>query len=97
MRCFCFSVSAEQIWKGCTTVSNAGMKRGRGRRINKRNIRDLNRGQVIGVGKANIVWPGLNAPLLRGKEIVHREKRPEDPEWYVIFVISLSGSIADAK
>lgn len=75
------TVTAEQLWKGCTSVSNAGMKRGRGARVNKRNIRDLNKGQVIGVGRANIVWPGLNTPAIRGREIVKREKRPEDPEW----------------
>lgn len=74
-------MTAEQIWKGCTSVSNAGMKRGRARRINKKNIRDLNKGQVIGNGKANILWPGLNAPVMRGKELVRQEKRPEDPAW----------------
>lgn len=63
------------------------MKRGRARRINKRNIRDLNKGQVIGVGKANMVWPGLNAPVIRDREIVQREKRPEDTEWYGINII----------
>lgn len=57
------------------------MKRGRGQRINKRNIRNLNRGQQIGIGKANIVWPGLNSPVILGKDVVKREKRPEDPEW----------------
>lgn len=60
------------------------MKRGRGRRTNKRNIRDLNKGQIIGVGKANMVWPGLNAPTIRGREIVKQERGPENPEWYTI-------------
>lgn len=76
-----FAVPAHALWKGCTTVSNAGKKRGRARQINSRNIRDLNRGQMIGVGKSNIVWPGLNAPVLRGREIVRQEQQREDPDW----------------
>lgn len=30
-------------------------------------------------GKENIVWPGLNSPVIRGKELVPRQKLPEDP------------------
>lgn len=45
-----FLVPADALWKGITSVSNAGKKRGRGRTISKKNIKDLNRGQVIGVG-----------------------------------------------
>lgn len=71
---------AEALWKGITSVSNAGKKRGRGKTVSVRNIKDLNRGQVIGVGKANIVWPGLSAPIIRGKELVQQQKLPEDPE-----------------
>jgi small subunit ribosomal protein S5 len=44
-------VPGERLWKGVTSVSNAGRKRGRGKAIGKKNIRNLNRGQVIGVGK----------------------------------------------
>lgn len=32
------------------------------------------------IGKANIVWPGLNAPIIKGRELVERQKLPEDPE-----------------
>ncbi|XP_044264182.1 28S ribosomal protein S5, mitochondrial [Tribolium madens] len=71
---------AEDLWKGITTVSNAGKKRGRGKTVSKKNIKDLNRGQIIGVGKANMLWPGLTAPIIRGKEIVEQQKLPEDPE-----------------
>ena len=35
--------------------------------------------QVIGVGKVNMVWPGLNAPMLRGKEVITRKKLDPDP------------------
>lgn len=71
---------AEALWKGITSVSNAGKKRGRGKTVSKKNIKDLNRGQVIGVGKANIIWPGLSAPIIRGKELVQQQQLPEDPE-----------------
>ncbi|KAL3288524.1 hypothetical protein HHI36_002965 [Cryptolaemus montrouzieri] len=71
---------AESLWKGNTSVSNAGRKRGRAKTVNKRNIKDLNRGQVIGVGKANIMWPGLSTPIIRGKEIIEQQQLPEDPE-----------------
>ena len=41
---------AEDIWKGVTSVSNAGKKRGRGKGVKGR-AQKLNRGQIIGVGK----------------------------------------------
>lgn len=66
------------MWKGATAVSNAGRKRGRTKA--RRPIRNLNKGQEIGVGKVNIVWPGLNSPVIRGKDIVLQQALPEDPE-----------------
>lgn len=71
---------AEFLWKGVTSVSNAGRKRGRGRGAGKKMAKDLNRGQVIGIGKANIVWPGLSAPIIRGRELIQQQKLPEDSE-----------------
>lgn len=71
-------VPADEIWKGVTTVSNAGRKRGRAKGLMRK--KDLNRGQVIGVGKANIQWPGLSAPIMRGREMVQRQQLPPDPE-----------------
>lgn len=38
-----------------TSVSNAGKKRGRGKGAGKKRAKNLNRGQVIGVGKYQIV------------------------------------------
>lgn len=70
--------SAEELWKGVTTVSNAGKRRGRAKGLAKK--RDLNRGQVIGVGKVPILFPGLNAPVFRGKEMLQQQKLPVDPE-----------------
>ncbi|XP_012285465.1 28S ribosomal protein S5, mitochondrial [Orussus abietinus] len=71
-------ISADQLWKGVTSVSNAGKKRGRGR--GRKPIRNLNRGQVIGVGKVNMVWPGLTTSVVRGRELVVQHKLPENPE-----------------
>ncbi|XP_074104955.1 mitochondrial ribosomal protein S5 [Cotesia typhae] len=69
---------AERLWKSATSVSNAGRKRGRGK--SRRLIKNLNRGQVIGVGKVNMVWPGLNAPIVRGRELVEQKQLPENPD-----------------
>ncbi|XP_050300235.1 28S ribosomal protein S5, mitochondrial [Anthonomus grandis grandis] len=71
---------ANHLWNSITSVSNAGKKRGRGKRVSRKLIKDLNKGQIIGVGKANIVWPGLSAPIIRGKELVEQVQLPEDPE-----------------
>lgn len=75
---FFFSVTAAQLWKGVSSVSNAGKKRGRAKSVWR--PRDLNRGQIIGVGKENIVWPGLNAPIIQGKELIQQRQLPPDPE-----------------
>lgn len=73
-------MNADQLWKGCTSVSNAGRKRGRAKGIGRK--KDLNRGQIIGVGKTNMLWPGLNAPVIRGRELVKHQKLPDNPDWY---------------
>jgi small subunit ribosomal protein S5 len=31
-------------------------------------------------GKANILWPGLNVPVMRGRELVQQQQLPEDTE-----------------
>nr|WAM65126.1 ribosomal protein RIB [Endoclita signifer] len=71
---------ANQLWKSVLSVSNAGAKKGRGRGRGKRKVRDLNRGQVIGVGKINMLWPGLSAPIIRGRELLKQQRLPDDPE-----------------
>ncbi|XP_011864627.1 PREDICTED: 28S ribosomal protein S5, mitochondrial [Vollenhovia emeryi] len=75
---FFVSKSADELWKGVTTVSNAGRKRGRAKGLAKK--RDLNKGQIIGVGKIPIQFPGLNTPVFRGRELVQQQKLPVDPE-----------------
>ncbi|XP_033150991.1 28S ribosomal protein S5, mitochondrial [Drosophila busckii] len=71
---------AEDIWRGVTAVSNAGKKRGRGKGTGKKMAKDLNRGQAIGLGKKCLVWPGLNAPIIRGSELIHQKKQAEDTD-----------------
>ncbi|KAK4324306.1 hypothetical protein Pmani_005053 [Petrolisthes manimaculis] len=72
--------SAEQLWKGVTSVSNAGKKKGRGKGVGKAMSKNLNRGQIIGVGEENMVWPGLNAPVIQGRELVQQKQLPKDEE-----------------
>nr|CAG4641693.1 EOG090X0689 [Eurycercus lamellatus] len=78
---FFSTVPADKLWKGVTSVSNSGKKRGRGKGMGKKISKNLNKGQVIGVGKMNMVWPGLNSPVLQGRELIQQRKLPEDPEY----------------
>ncbi|XP_077521547.1 mitochondrial ribosomal protein S5 [Amblyomma americanum] len=77
---FFVKLTAEQLWKGVTSVSNAGRKRGRASGSSRKLAKDLNKGQVLGVGKVNMVWPGLNAPIVRGREVVERVELPPDKD-----------------
>jgi hypothetical protein len=51
--CVCVNVtdSADDLWKGVVGVSNAGKKKGRGKRVGRKKQTDLNRGQILGTGK----------------------------------------------
>ncbi|XP_049877987.1 28S ribosomal protein S5, mitochondrial [Pectinophora gossypiella] len=71
---------AEKLWKSVTSVSNPGAKKGRGKGAGRIRIRDLNRGQMIGVGRVNMLWPGLSAPVIRGRELLKQQRLPDDPE-----------------
>lgn len=73
--------SADHLWKSVIAVSNAGRKRGRGRTRHRGKIKDLNKGQIIGIGKANIRWPGLSAPIIKGRELIKQEQLPPDPSY----------------
>lgn len=70
-------LNAQQIWKGVTSVSNAGKKRGRGKGAGKSRAKDLNKGQQIGVGPLSIIWPGLNSHVIKGKETVEIKEAPK--------------------
>lgn len=52
--CCCVTVSSDLLWGGVTGVSNAGRKKGRGKRVGRKKATDLNRGQRLGVGKQNL-------------------------------------------
>ncbi|XP_077277661.1 mitochondrial ribosomal protein S5 [Temnothorax americanus] len=75
---FFINKSADELWKGVTSVSNAGRKRGRAKGLPRK--RDLNKGQIIGLGKIPIQFPGLNTPVFRGRELVQQQKLSVDPE-----------------
>lgn len=74
-------MTAEELWRSVTGVSNAGRRRGRGKGVGKKVAKDLNKGQQIGIGKKNVVWPGLNAPVVKGKEIVKQRELPLNKEY----------------
>lgn len=61
-------------------MSNQGRSRGRAKG-KKGMIKDLNRGQVIGKGKVNILWPGLSGPIMRGTQVVQMQKLPPDVDY----------------
>lgn len=52
VNCWFISVTAEDLWRGVTSVSNPGKKRGRGRSLKKKV--NLNVGQKLGKGKCNV-------------------------------------------
>ncbi|KRY50644.1 Protein sel-1 -like protein 1 [Trichinella britovi] len=70
--------SAERLWKSVTSVSNVGRRKGRARSVRK--AKDLNRGQTIGSGKINTLWPGLNSALTIGRQMLEPKYLPPDPE-----------------
>lgn len=80
---FCFAVTGAELWKGCTSVSNAGKKRGRGKLAGKGLTKDLNQGQIIGQGRRRLILPGLNSPIKRGPEVLKSERGVDDPSWCV--------------
>lgn len=60
-----------------TGVSNAGRKRGRGKGAGVKRKIDLNRGQTIGIGKKNMLWPGLTTSAIRAGEVTHQQALPD--------------------
>lgn len=53
------SVTADELWSGVVGVSNAGKKRGRGKRVGRKKSTDLNKGQVLGSGKDIFIYKAL--------------------------------------
>jgi len=77
---FFTQLTANELWNGVVGVSNAGKKKGRGKRVGRKKVTDLNKGQILGVGKANILWPGLNTAVVKGREIMQQKQLPPNPE-----------------
>lgn len=73
------SLGIDQLWKSITVVSKNGTRRGRGKKVNSRMIKDLYKGQTLGDGKVKMVWPGLNTNVMRGRQLVQQE-RLETPQ-----------------
>ncbi|KRX65199.1 Protein sel-1 -like protein 1 [Trichinella sp. T9] len=78
LKSFFTKTSAERLWKSVTSVSNVGRRKGRARSVRK--AKDLNRGQTIGSGKINTLWPGLNSALTIGRQMLEPKYLPPDPE-----------------
>src|SRR6218665_754968 len=34
----------------------------------------------LSLGKRNMVWPGLNSPVIKGREVMTRKQLPPDPK-----------------
>ncbi|VDI50050.1 small subunit ribosomal protein S5 [Mytilus galloprovincialis] len=70
----------DRLWASVTGVSNTGKKKGRGKK--QRSIINLHRGQIIGEGRAGMVWPGLTSETKRGDEIVKRSQHGPKQEYF---------------
>jgi len=55
---------ADELWKAMAGVSQQGKKRGRARNLMRK--KDLNKGQMLGWGKARMAWPGLTTKTTSG-------------------------------
>ncbi|XP_051161085.1 28S ribosomal protein S5, mitochondrial [Leptopilina boulardi] len=74
--------SGEELWKSVTSVSNAGRRRGRGKRGSISKLKkNLNWGQRIGIGKKRMLWPGLTGPVIQGKTLIQQQRLPDDPDF----------------
>lgn len=77
---FCKS-TAQQVWKSVISVSAAGSKRGRGKGTSRIIAKDLNRGQIIGVGRRNLILPGLNARMMPREKLQNVEDGGENDKF----------------
>lgn len=63
---FSRSHKAEALWKTSTSVSSQGRQRGRAKGLVRR--KNLNRGKLVGVGPAMIMWPGFTQRITPGEK-----------------------------
>lgn len=75
-----YSVSADQIWKGVTEISNNARKKGGGN-LTKKFI-NLNKNRQFGKGPSGHIWPGFTVkPIDKSKKLVNLEvNEPGDSE-----------------
>lgn len=66
---FFAQVEAQDLWKSSTSVSAQGRKRGRAKGLVR--IKNLNIGQKLGFGPAQVAWPGLTHAALTSKGRTH--------------------------
>lgn len=76
---FYTKIPGDTLWRSATGVSNAGKRRGRGK--GKKPMKNLNYGQQIGVGRINMLWPGLTSPIIQGKSLIQQQRLPDDPDF----------------
>ncbi|XP_072356161.1 small ribosomal subunit protein uS5m [Scyliorhinus torazame] len=70
-------LTADELWRGVMAEFGAGARKGRGKRTKRKIKKDLNRGQMIGEGRAGFLWPGLNAPVVKSGTIQSIGKRDQ--------------------
>ncbi|XP_067941414.1 small ribosomal subunit protein uS5m-like [Watersipora subatra] len=74
----------DQLWAGALGVSNAGKKKGRGKRGSARKQANIHAGKFLGYSKSkNFLYPGLNSKLMAGNTVVKMvevEKPPGESE-----------------
>ncbi|XP_066538013.1 28S ribosomal protein S5, mitochondrial [Hoplias malabaricus] len=68
-------LTAEELWRGVVADTGSGARKGRGKRTKRKLKKDLNRGQSIGEGQGGFLWPGLNAPVVKGGTLQSFSKR----------------------
>jgi len=92
------SKSAKELWKSVTSVSNQGRMRGRAKGMLR--IKDLHRGQKLGMGKNRMRFPGLTTGIRPqdGASSMKIEQVPkEDYEQYLEDVSKTQASMTSAK
>ncbi|XP_067841178.1 28S ribosomal protein S5, mitochondrial [Heptranchias perlo] len=70
-------LTADELWRGVMAEFGAGARKGRGKRTKRKIKKDLNRGQMVGEGRAGFLWPGLNAPVVKSGTIQSIGKRDQ--------------------
>ncbi|XP_008319510.1 small ribosomal subunit protein uS5m [Cynoglossus semilaevis] len=76
-------LTAVELWKGVLAETGSGARKGRGKRTKRKMKRDLNRGRLMGEGRAGFLWPGLNAPVLKNGMVQPLSQRSQSEQQIV--------------